>query len=95
LGAAVLNPWDKKERKDSVAQRCYADLNLWEKKKRIQQLKGMQIFEGSSNWTRISSGSWSHWRKDWVQGDLVQQDLVVLLATDRLSSQQYCSSSQS
>jgi predicted Holliday junction resolvase-like endonuclease len=34
LGAAVLNPWDKKERKDSVAQRCYADLNLWEKKEK-------------------------------------------------------------
>jgi len=67
--------------------------SLGEERKEFSSSKGMQIFKGSSNWTRISSGSWSPSRKDWVQGDLVQQDFVVLLATDRSSSQQYCSSS--
>jgi hypothetical protein len=32
LGAAVLNPWEKKERKEFSG--WYADLNLWEKKEK-------------------------------------------------------------
>jgi hypothetical protein len=95
LGAAVLNPWEKKERKEFSGSKvvCRSE-SLGEERKEFSSSKGCR-FEGSSNWTRISSGSWSPWRKDWVQGYLVQQDLVVLLATDRSSSQQYCSSSQS
>jgi len=52
LGAAVLNPWEKKERKEFSSSKvvCKSELgaavlNPWEKKrkKRIQQLKGIQI----------------------------------------------------
>ncbi len=52
LGAAVLNPWEKKERKEFSSSKvvCRSELgaallNPWEKKrkKRIQQLKGIQI----------------------------------------------------
>jgi hypothetical protein len=52
LGAAVLNPWEKKERKEFSSSKVVrrselgaAVLNSWEKKrkKRIQQLKGIQI----------------------------------------------------
>jgi hypothetical protein len=52
LGSAVLNPWEKKERKEFSSSKvvCRSELgaavlNPWEKKrkKRIQQLKGIQI----------------------------------------------------
>ncbi len=52
LCAAVLNPWEEKERKEFSSSKvvCRSELgaavlNPWEKKrkKRIQQLKGIQI----------------------------------------------------
>jgi hypothetical protein len=61
--------------------------SLGEERKEFSSSKGMQIFEGSNNWTRINSASWSPSRKDWVQRDLVHHDLVVLLAIDISSSQ--------
>jgi hypothetical protein len=58
LGAAVLNPWEKKERKEFSGSKvvCRSE-SLGEERKEFNSSKGMQIFEGSSNWTRINNGS--------------------------------------
>jgi len=58
LGAAILNPWEKKERKEFSRSKvvCRSE-SLGEERKEFSSSKGMQIFKGSSNWTRIRSGS--------------------------------------